>query len=224
MMLLTKMYLSVSNKQFRNHKHYHRLVGDKVMWTRKRSVRKQVERSPYQKESWISELFEKKPSGNKPLKTLFTDTLTLKSESRKFLRSGYPDTISCLIPKFPTDRKTERRRPHLRLHCIWYRYRYSYFCHFSTESKRVPLAIFPCKTPCFSATTASSWTISSFAVSHNSQGSMVSQKQPKMTSILHVARAQLKHNSSVTQPYRACNTQHVVSRVMERVATYALRQ
>ena len=107
---------------------------------------------------------------------------------------------------------------------IRYRYRYSYFCQFSTESKRVPLASFPCKTPCFSATTRSYWAKSSFAVIHNSEGSIFSQKKPKMTPILHLARVQLKHNSSVTQPYRARNAQHVVSCSMESVSTYALRQ
>jgi len=45
--------------------------------------------SLYQKESrifskFLSELFEKKPSGNKPFRTLLTETLTLESES------GYP--------------------------------------------------------------------------------------------------------------------------------------
>ena len=50
-------------------------------------------RSIYQKFSWIfsyflSELFEKKPSGNKPFKTLLTATLTLEIESKSSQRSG----------------------------------------------------------------------------------------------------------------------------------------
>ena len=155
---------------------------------------------------FLSELFEKKPSGNKPFKTLLTETLTLESVSWNSLRSGYD--IQC-------DRKTEWRRPDSRLHCVRYRCRYLYFCQFPTESKRVPQDFFPSKSPCFSASTGSDWENSSIAVSHNSKRSIFSQKIPKLSPILLVARVQLKHNSSVTRPYRACNTRHEVSRAME---------
>jgi len=54
---------------------------------------KSAVRSLLQKEFWIfsyslSELFEKKHSGNKPVKTLLTETLTLEIESISSLRSG----------------------------------------------------------------------------------------------------------------------------------------
>ena len=52
----------------------------------------------------------------------------------------------------------------------------------------------------------------------------VSQKKPKITPVLYLARVQLQHSSSVTQPYRARNAQHVVSCSMESIAAYALRQ
>ena len=100
--------------------------------------------------------------------------------------------ICCLIPNFPTDRKTKRRRSNLRLHCfppvsdfgamrVRFRRtvsgRYSYFPQFSIESKRVPQAIIPCKTPCFLATTWLNGANSSYAVVNNSRGSIFSQKQ-----------------------------------------------
>ena len=137
------------------------------------------------------------------------------------------DTISCLIPKFLTDRKTERRRPNLQLHCfplvsdfgaMRFRFRqtvygrYLYFSQFSFESRRVPQAILPCNPPSFSATTGLNWANSSFAVINNSQGSIFLQKKPKMMHVLHVARIQLKpdswwpssipnHNSSIALIY-----------------------
>ena len=119
--------------------------------------------------------------------------------NQEILRAAH--TISYLILKSPTDRKTERRRPNLRLHCIppahpvsdfgamRFRFRqtasgrYLYFPQFSIEFKRVP-----CKTPCYSATTGSNCLNSKFPATNNSQGRIFSQNKPKMTPISHVAR------------------------------------
>ena len=49
---MSKIYLSEACMRFGNHKHYHRLLGDKVMWTHKRGVRQQIEHLVY---GWVTE-------------------------------------------------------------------------------------------------------------------------------------------------------------------------
>ena len=113
----------------------------------------------------------------------------------EILRAAH--TIIYLILKSPTDRKTERRRPNLRWHCIPPAHsvsdfgamrfrlrqtvpgRYSYFSRFSIKFKPVPQAIFPCKNPCFPATTGSNWVNSIFPATNNSQRSIDSQRHPR---------------------------------------------
>ena len=105
----------------------------------------------------------------------------------------------------------------MRLHCIRYGYIYSYFCQLSTESKRVPLGIFPCKPPVSQQPLGQTGQTLDLRPFTTHKEAYFPKIKPKMTLVSNVARVQLKHNSSVTQPCRACNTQHVVSRAMESV-------
>ena len=126
------------------------------------------------------------------------------------------ETISCMIPYFSTDRNTERRRPNLRLHYIRYPYTYSYFSNSPLSPNGFHWEFSHVKPPVSQqqgSQTGQTLDVRPFTTHKKAYYPKI---KPKMTLVLNVARVQLKHNSSVTQ--------HVVSRAMESVATYALRQ